>query len=136
MGRCSCTWMLGIRLLFMVIDIIIEKQRIKKYGSTCRISLFYKLPQGLTTKKYVFINIFVQFPEFFYNSVGDFRLFLQFILLMYFGYLLPNSLRNIATDRITEKNSCSKKQNYRDKMTLLISFFSPSAAVFFCTFFL
>jgi hypothetical protein len=113
-----------------------RKTKDKKYGSTCRISLFYKLPQGLTTKKYVFINIFVQFPEFFYNSVGDFRLFLQFILLMYFGYLLPNSLRNIATDRITEKNSCSKKQNYRDKMTHLISFFSPSAAVFFCTFFL
>ena len=65
-------------------------------------------PQGLTTKNYMFINNFWPFPGFFYNSVGDFCLFLSFIIIASVFWVNPAKF----------PQNLSRRLNYRKNIII------------------
>jgi hypothetical protein len=79
---------------YMVSDGI-AKKKCKSAAAPARdsFSTIDSCPQLLTTKKYVFYPWLLAVFMFFYNSICDLWLFLQFILLLHFGWNLPNSFR-------------------------------------------
>ena len=84
---------------YMVSDGI-AKKKYKSAAAPARdsFSTIDSCPQLLTTKKYAFYPWLLAVFMFFYNSICDLWLFLQFILLLHFGCNLPNSFRIPSCD--------------------------------------